>query len=201
MFFLPKVVLQDGDLCVRLLRMSDVRLLERALLDNRRWLEPWEASDPRGKVKRSTKELARLLLLQAKAGDAVPFVMEYRGQIIGQITLSNVVHGSLSEASLGYWIAQAHSSRGFTSTAVALVVDYCFHEMGLHRVEVCVRPENAPSLKVVEKVGFRYEGLRQKYIFIDGAWRDHLCFVLLMEDVPEGALTRLQRAKLFQHKS
>ncbi len=77
-------------------------------------------------------------------------------------------------------------------TAVALATDFCFLRLGLHRVEICIRPENVPSLRIVEKLGFRYEGLRRKYIHIDGGWRDHFAFALTVEDAPLGALRRWQ---------
>jgi ribosomal-protein-alanine N-acetyltransferase len=68
------------------------------------------------------------------------------------------------------------------------VLDHLFEEVGLHRVEADVRPENAPSLAVVRKLGMVEEGRHRRYLFIDGAWRDHLCFALLREDVPSGVL-------------
>ena len=57
-------------------------------------------------------------------------------------------------------------------------------------MEICIRPENGPSLRVVEKLGFRYEGLRRRYIHINGDWRDHFCFALVAEEVQEGVLRR-----------
>ena len=80
-------------------------------------------------------------------------------------------------------------------TAVALAVDHCFRTVGLHRIEVCIRPENAPSRRVVEKLGFRSEGLRPRYLHIDGAWRDHLIYALTAEEVPDGLLRRWRRVR------
>ncbi len=57
-------------------------------------------------------------------------------------------------------------------------------------MEICIRPENAASLRIVQKLGFRYEGLRRRYIHIDGDWRDHYAFALTREDVPQGVLAR-----------
>jgi len=71
-----------------------------------------------------------------------------------------------------------------------MATDACFTEYGLHRMEICIRPENAASLRVVQKLGFRYEGLRRRYIHIDGDWRDHYAFSLTREDVPQGVLAR-----------
>jgi ribosomal-protein-alanine N-acetyltransferase len=57
-------------------------------------------------------------------------------------------------------------------------------------MEICIRPENAASRRVVEKLGFRYEGFRERYIHINGAWRDHVCFAVTAEEVPHGVLAR-----------
>ena len=83
-------------------------------------------------------------------------------------------------------------------TAVALAVDHCFGVLRLHRMEVNIRPENAASLRVVEKLRFRYEGLRPRYLHIDGDWRDHLCFVLNDDEVPGGLLPRWRNERPFE---
>ena len=77
-----------------------------------------------------------------------------------------------------------------------MATDYCFQQMKLHRIEICIRPENAASLRVVQKLGFRYEGYRRRYIHIDGDWRDHYCFALLAEEVPEGVLNRWRTGRV-----
>lgn len=111
-------------------------------------------------------------------------------RLVGQLTVSSITWGSLRSANIGYWVDEACAGRGITPTAVALAVDHCFGPAALHRVEVCIRPENAASLRVVHKLGFRPEGLRRAYLHIDGAWRDHEAFALTAEDVPEGLLSR-----------
>jgi ribosomal-protein-alanine N-acetyltransferase len=111
-------------------------------------------------------------------------------RLVGQITVSSITWGSLRSGNIGYWMDEACAGRGITPNAVALTVDHCFRVCGLHRIEVCIRPENTPSLRVVEKLGFRPEGVRQNYLHIDGAWRDHATFALTSEEVPEGFLNR-----------
>jgi hypothetical protein len=64
-------------------------------------------------------------------------------------------------ATLGYWVDSRRAGHGLAPTAVALATDFCFWDLGLHRMEINIRPENAPSLRVVEKLGFRDEGLRR----------------------------------------
>jgi [ribosomal protein S5]-alanine N-acetyltransferase len=111
-------------------------------------------------------------------------------RLVGQLTVSSITWGSLRSANIGYWVDETVAGRGITPTAVALAVDHCFRAAGLHRIEVCIRPENAASLRVVHKLGFRPEGLRRAYLHIDGDWRDHEAFALTAEEVPEGLLTR-----------
>lgn len=93
-------------------------------------------------------------------------------------------------ASIGYWVDQRWAGRGIIPVAVALAADYCFDDLGLHRLEIAIRPENERSLRVVEKLGFRAEGVRPRFLHIDGDWRDHLIFALNAEEVPGGLLDR-----------
>jgi ribosomal-protein-alanine N-acetyltransferase len=80
-------------------------------------------------------------------------------------------------------------------TAVALVTDYLFNVVELHRVEIDIRPENVASLRVVQKLGLRYEGLKERYIHINGAWRDHYVFAITHEEVIGGLLNRWIQGK------
>ena len=82
-------------------------------------------------------------------------------------------------------------------TALALAVDHAFRYGGLHRIEVNIRPENGPSRRVVEKLGFREEALHKRYLHIDGAWRDHIGYALTTEDLAAegGLLTRWHRVR------
>ena len=91
---------------------------------------------------------------------------------------------------VGYWVDRREAGRGLTPTAVAMVTDWAFRGLGLHRVEVNIRPENEASLRVVQKLGLREEGLRRAYLHVDGAWRDHRSFAVTAEEVPDGLLTR-----------
>ena len=134
------------------------------------------------------------LRAEAREGRALPFVVTYDGALVGQLTVGGIVWGSLRTAFAGYWVDEAVAGRGVMPTALALAVDHCVGAVGLHRVEVNIRPENAASLRVVEKLGFRDEGLRVRYLHIDGAWRDHRTFALCAEDLPPGGLVAAWRA-------
>jgi ribosomal-protein-alanine N-acetyltransferase len=77
---------------------------------------------------------------------------------------------------------------------VALATDHCLFTLGLHRIEVAIRPENTASLRVVEKLGFRVEGKSPRYLHIDGDWRDHIVFGLTADEVPHGLLNRWRQS-------
>ncbi|MGL5830052.1 MAG: GNAT family N-acetyltransferase, partial [Angustibacter sp.] len=133
---------------------------------------------------------------QARSGQSIPLAVTWNGELAGQLTVSGITGGSLRSAFLGYWISRDRAGRGIIPTAVALVCDYCFFERSLHRMEINVRPENSASLSVVTKLGFREEGLRLRYLHIDGQWRDHRSFALTADELPSGGLiSRALRAR------
>jgi ribosomal-protein-alanine N-acetyltransferase len=187
--------LTEGDISIRSIRLRDSRALERELTMNRRWLRQWEATNPHGPMSFDVRASIRNLQQNARAGLGLPFVIEVDGELAGQLNVSSVSYGSLSSATIGYWVAERFAGRSATPTAVALATDHCFFGVGLHRMEICIRPENEPSLRVVEKLGFRYEGLRRRYIHINGDWRDHFCFALTAEELPQGVLRRWRDGK------
>ena len=189
---------RHGPVGVRPLRMRDAADWSEVRVRNRAWLEPWEGA-PEAQAfvpweRRHTPGVYRALLRglrrDARAGRAFPFAVTYEERLVGQVTAGNVVRGAFDSATLGYWLDRAVAGRGVVPTAVALVVDHLFDVVQLHRVEADIRPENAASLRVVDKLGFRLEGRHERYLFIDGAWRDHLSYALLRDDVPAGLLRR-----------
>ena len=182
--------LRDGDISIRPVRLRDARALERELLENRTWLRKWEATNPVGPMSFDVRSSIRHLQSNARAGLGLPFIIEYQGELAGQLNVSSISYGSVSMATIGYWVSERFAGKGLTPTAVALASDHCYFTVGLHRIEICIRPENDPSLRVVEKLGFRYEGLRRRYIHINGDWRDHFCFALTVEELPTGVLRR-----------
>ena len=182
--------LTEGAVTIRPIRLRDSRVLERELLANRKWLRQWEATNPHGPMNFDVRSSIRNLQQNARAGLGLPFVIEVDGEVAGQLNVSSISYGSLSSAAIGYWVSERFAGRGATPTAVALATDHCFFTLGLHRMEICIRPENGPSLRVVEKLGFRYEGLRRRFIHINGDWRDHFCFALTVEELPQGVLRR-----------
>lgn len=188
-----------GDIELRVIRARDSRALESLLTRNRDWLEQWEATHPAGRGPApgsvSMRPMIRAMRAQMTSGSGVPFVIVHQGQLVGQLSVSEVSGGALRSCQIGYWVSKHVAGRGIAPLSVALAIDCVFMHVGLHRVEICIRPENVASLRVVEKLGMRYEGLRRAYIHIDGAWCDHDSFAVTREEVPDGMVQRLLSAQ------
>jgi ribosomal-protein-alanine N-acetyltransferase len=188
----------EGRVGIRPLRMRDAAAWSDLRTRNEDWLTRWDGRPPHGPeqswVERNSPTSYGVALRtyrhEAKAGRCLPFAVTLDGDLVGQVTVANIVRGALQGGSVGYWVSQHVAGQGVMPTALALVVDHCFSAAGLHRIEAGIRPENHPSLRVVRKLGFREEGLAERLLWIDGAWRDHLLFSLTTEDVPDGLLAR-----------
>lgn len=163
---------------------------------DRQYLENWEPTafdswHERNSVLSWPAQWSSLRAL-GRRGLALPFVITVDGELAGQITVGNIVRGSLRSAWVGYWVAADRARGGVATAALALVVDHCFGTAGLHRLEATVRPENTASLRVLDKAGFRKEGLFLRYLDVAGDWRDHLCFAMTSDEAsPEGLVRRL----------
>ena len=185
------VELSEGPVRLRPLRRRDATRWRAVRAANASWLRPWEATSPDTAGPAPTfPQMVRGFTREARAGRMLPFVVELDGQLVGQVTVSGITWGSLRSAHVGYWVDQRVAGRGTIPVALALVGDHCFRVLRLHRIEVNIRPENAASLRVAAKLGMRDEGLRERFLHIDGAWRDHRTFAITAEEVPEGLLTR-----------
>jgi ribosomal-protein-alanine N-acetyltransferase len=174
------------------LRRRDADEWSRLRLANESWLSPWEPSSsvpwPARHTPATYRAMRRAVARRARLGQSVPFAVRVEGRLAGQVTIDNIVRGALRSGYLGYWIDRGVAGRGMASLAVALVCDHAFGAVGLHRVQADIRPENLPSQRLVERLGFRQEGLLRRYLDIDGDWRDHLAYALLAEDLPGGVL-------------
>ncbi len=191
----PNELTSGSDPVVRLrpLRLSDAGAWRSARRRNALWLGPWDATPPPGSDARPTsfRALVQRLRKAARRGTTYPFVIEVDGAFAGQVSVNNIVRGSAQFASVGYWIDQEYAGRGVVPRAVAMVIDHAFFIGGLHRIEICIRPENSNSLRVVEKLGIREVGYAPHFLHIDGEWRDHRIFAVTREDAPRGVLARL----------
>ena len=183
-----------GPVEVHPLRRGDAAEWSRLRLANEAWLSPWEPTAAMPWRDRHTpaayRAMRRVVARRARLGTSLPFAVRVEGRLAGQVTVDNIVRGALRSGYLGYWIDRSVAGRGMASLAVALVCDHAFTQVGLHRLQADIRPENLPSQRLVERLGFRQEGLLRRYLDIDGDWRDHLAYALLAEDVPGGVLAR-----------
>ncbi len=193
-----------GTVVLRPLRGADEVDWYRLRSANLGWLSPWEASDPATDpgsaatsivVRSSFGGYVRDLSRAGREGRSVALGIQLDGELVGQIILSGITYGSLRAGTVGYWVSEHVAGRGVVPTAVAMLVDHAFDALALHRVEICIRPENAASLRVVDKLGLREEGLRPRFLHIAGTWRDHRVFAVTPEEVPGpgGLLGRWQR--------
>ncbi|WIK63781.1 GNAT family N-acetyltransferase [Gleimia hominis] len=169
---------------------DDHRRLEDVRAQNRRFLSPWEASLP----PKSTEQLPTLAQYQERCdrevreGTTLPMMVEVDGEVAGLVTASDMVRGALCSTSLGYWLAEKYAGQGIGTFVVAACIDLLIGELGVHRVEINIRPENGPSIGLVRRLGLRYEGVRERYMCIAGRWRDHASFAIDEQTLPEGGL-------------
>jgi ribosomal-protein-alanine N-acetyltransferase len=163
-------------------RASDFQEWAALREDSRAFLQPWEPTWPaddltRGAYRRRLAAYAQ----DMERGVAYPFLVFRRADnvMVGGITLSNVRRGVAQMGSIGYWVGRTHIRQGHTVDAVRAVTRFCFERLRLHRVEAACIPTNVASRGVLERAGFRHEGLARDYLMIDGTWRDHLLFGLI----------------------
>jgi ribosomal-protein-alanine N-acetyltransferase len=192
------VELADGLVLLRPYRRGDARPWAEARRANEAWLAKWEPT-PYGSWRDLNSPAAFRAVFAdlrraARQGMALPFAVcvrstDGRDRLVGQLTIGNIVRRAFCSGYAGYWVDSRYAGRGIMPTALALAVDHAFTAAGLHRIEVNIRPENTPSRRVVEKLGFRQEAYHERYLHIDGDWRDHIGYALTTEDVAaEGGL-------------
>ena len=177
------VVLKSNGVTLRPLRLRDRGKWDEVRAVNREWLTPWEATKPIVPGDSEDAGLPSYFQMvsshnrEGRAQRSLSLVIWYQGSLVGQITMGGIVMGALRGAHIGYWVDKRYANLGITTQAVVMMTEYGFHELGLHRLEINLRPENAASRRVAEKAGYHFEGERPRYLHIDGQWRDHFCFV------------------------
>lgn len=186
--------LDSPPVTLRPLRRSDEAEWLRIRSSDPLWFRRWDSTRPPNSPEPTLtfSRLVRILNQRARRGQALPWAVEFADEgepakFIGQVTVSGIARGSASWAQIGYWIDPDFAGRGIIPTAVAMACDYCF-SIGLHRLEIAIRPENTNSLAVVRKLGFRLEGRRERYMHVNGQWRDHDMYVMTAEDLDGSVL-------------
>ncbi len=194
------VRLSSPPVVLRPLRRRDEAAWARIRASSPLWFRRWDSTRPPDSPESpmSFAQLLRMFNAKAKAGAMLPWAVEYtppgeRPRFVGQVTVSGIARGSAGWAQIGYWVDPAWAGRGIIPRAVAMACDHCF-AIGLHRIEIAIRPENTNSLAVVRKLGFRLEGRRERYMHVNGDWRDHDMFVLNAEDVVGSVVAQYERS-------
>lgn len=175
-------------LVLRPLRSNDVPEMRRALRTNTAHLQPWSVAPAPGEDPSSLASVSRAVLQHRrewKRGHTFVLVIAPRENdrlVIGRIALGGVLRGAFQNAYLGYWIDREHQGRGLTTEAVRATTAFAFASAGLHRIQAAVMPRNDGSLRVLEKVGYRREGIAERYLCIAGRWEDHVLYAITAEE-------------------
>lgn len=164
---------------------SDFQAWAALRLQSRDYLAPWEpawASDHLGR--KSFTNRVYWAQRSVSSGTALPlFLIRREDQVIvGAITLDNIRRGPAMAGTLGYWSGQPFARQGYMREAIGSVVHYAYGKLDLSRIEAACLPENAASRGLLEKSGFKYEGVAQSYLQIDGRWRTHVLYAALRHD-------------------
>jgi [ribosomal protein S5]-alanine N-acetyltransferase len=166
------------------LAAGDASALAEAYLRNREHLARWDPRrDPSFYTVRGQAAAVQAQLASVQAGLAAGWVIRYGDQLVGRVNLNNIVMGALRSASVGYWVDVRHGRKGLATAAVDFACESAAAR-GLHRVEAGTLLDNEISQRVLESCGFEAYGLAPRFLFIDGAWRDHRLFQRILHDDP-----------------
>ena len=178
-------VISGEGLFLRTPSLADYVAWTELRAESRKFLTPWEPTWPADDLTRTAfRRRVRRYQLEIREDRAYPFFVfrQVDYALLGGITLSNVTRGMTQTATLGYWMGERHAGRGQMTRAVRAIVPFAFGALRLHRLEAACLPHNAPSICLLEKIGFRREGLARGLVCINGRWQDHLVFALLTDD-------------------
>ncbi len=152
---------------------------------SRDFLTPWEPAWPTDDLTRGAFRRRLKRYFDDQRNDlAYSFLIFRRGDdaLLGGLTIANVRRGVAQAASLGYWMGQPYAGRGHMTAAVKAVAPFSFGALGLHRLDAACIPSNKASSRLLEKCGFKYEGLAREFLCINGQWQDHLLYARLRDD-------------------
>ncbi|MDN2566826.1 GNAT family N-acetyltransferase [Aquibium sp. A9E412] len=149
---------------------------------SRGFLEPWEPRWARDELDRSAWRLRlRRYREELDRGSGYAFLIfeTAQGRLVGGISLGNIRRGVAQSAQIGYWMGEPYAGKGLMLEALRLVVRFAFQTLRLHRVEAACIPRNTRSVRLLEKAGFRREGLLRSYLRINDTWQDHCLYALI----------------------
>ena len=178
-------VIQGAGLFLRMPSLADFPAWARLRAESRAFLTPWEPTWPADDLTRTAfRRRIRRYYMEVREDRAYPFFIFRQSDyvLLGGITLSNVTRGMTQTATLGYWMGERFANQGHMTGAVRALAPFAFSALRLHRLEAACLPHNGASMRLLEKVGFRREGLARGLVCINGRWQDHIVFALLVED-------------------
>jgi ribosomal-protein-alanine N-acetyltransferase len=185
--FLPrrKIRIESDRLVLRQPLMQDFRPWTELRRESRDFLIPWEPewADDHLSRKAFTNRVS-WAQRSISNGSAMPLFLIRRedDRLIGAITLDNIRRGPAQAGTLGYWVGERFARQGYMREAIEAVVHYAFQRLDLSRLEAACLPENDPSRRLLERCGFKYEGVAQSYLQINGRWRTHVLYAALRYD-------------------
>jgi len=181
-------VIESGRVVLRTPQMSDYPAWAELRASSRDFLMPWEplwAPDELSRASFRRRVRHYLRDLREDVGYAL-FIHDVGSDaLVGGLTLCNVRRGVTQSCTLGYWVGAKYANQGYMTAAVRAVLPFVFDSLELHRLEAACLPTNAASMRLLERTGFKREGLARRYLRINGAWQDHLLYALLDSD-PRG---------------
>lgn len=137
---------------------QEIRNLE---VKNREYLRPWR------------------IPMNMDSSSAKIFTVKYSGTVVGQIILFNFqVNDGLKSCSISYWIDEDFSSMGITTSAVELVISHAYQELGVDEVDATIQPENAPSIRVIEKLKYESRDIIGEGRVVDGRWQNYTLYTV-----------------------
>jgi ribosomal-protein-alanine N-acetyltransferase len=180
----PPVLSGDG-LFLRTPGITDYAAWAELRAESRAFLTPWEPTWPVDDLTRTAfRRRIRRYQAEWREDHAYPFFV-FRQEdyvLLGGVTISNISRGMTQMATIGYWMGERNANRGYMTKAMRAIIPFAFGSLHLHRLEAACLPHNIPSIRLLEKVGFRREGMARGLVCINGRWQDHIRFALLAED-------------------
>ncbi|MGO7211116.1 GNAT family N-acetyltransferase [Rhizobium ruizarguesonis] len=186
------VELENDRYLLRLPRYQDFNQWHRLRAESRKFLEPWEPTWRRDEL---TEGAYRARVVRGKqeytSGQAVPLFIFLKGDmtLLGGVTIGYIRRGAAQSCMIGYWMGERHAGQGHMFAALQMVIPYIFTGLELHRIEAACIPDNARSIRLLEKAGFQREGYLRGYLKINGQWHDHVMFSRLATDTDKGRKT------------
>lgn len=180
------LALDTDNLRLAVLRKSEATRVTEYLLDNRDFHKQFSQTHTDDYFTVSTQK--KYLAYDCNSfleGSLVPLWISLKddNKIIGRVSFFNFAYGGMMSCACGYHLDKDHTGKGYMTEALKSAMAFVFDEYKMHRIEAFIVPENEPSLNLVKRVGFHYEGKRNSYMHINGRYRDHEAFYMLEDDM------------------